>query len=289
MYAVDGKTGKIRWTFFTDAAPRLAPAYWNGKLYFGSDDGHVYCLNAQDGKVVWTINAAVTSETMLGYGRFSSVWPIRTGVMVEDGAAWFTAGLFPGEGVYLCAVDPDSGDLRLRKEVGRLSGQVGRDSLSPQGYMLASNDSLYLTSRVSPTRFCKSDGTFIPFSTPFPNVPKSHEYRFYNGGDYAQIWDDRRIVFGRACLLGYDPDEEWTNRYRKTERGQLKFHWFNARQTVQKNGIAYFAIAGFAILVHHTTADENSVLLVIALAVSAWILCATTLISMLLRAKESAN
>ncbi len=239
VHAVAAESGEIRWTFFTDAAPRLAPTFWRGKLFFGADDGRVYCLDAEDGSVVWTHNAAPTAETMLGYGRFSSVWPIRTGVMIDEGVAYFTAGLFPSEGVYLYAVDPQDGRVLWRQGVGRLAGG---GSLAPQGYMLATRDSIFVTSRVAPSRFNKRDGRFIPFATPFPNRPKAHEYRFYNGGDYAQIWDGRHIIFGRACLLSYDPDEEWTNRYRKTERGQLRFQWFNARQTVLRDGIAYFAM-----------------------------------------------
>ncbi|QDU96173.1 outer membrane protein assembly factor BamB family protein [Lignipirellula cremea] len=239
VYAV-GSQGEVKWSYFTAAAPRLAPTFWEGRLYFGSDDGRVVCLQADDGQVVWTFSAADSAEQMLGYGRFSSVWPVRTNVMIEGDTAWFAAGLFPSEGVRLYALDPLTGKLRWRREVGRLSGEV--EGLAPQGYLLASADSIYVTSRNSPTRFRKSDGEHIPFATPFPNIAKSHEYRFYNGGDYAQIWNDKQIVYGQACLLGYDPDEEWTNRYRRTERGQLKFNWFNARQALLHNKTAYFAM-----------------------------------------------
>ncbi len=241
VYAIDAGTGTIRWTFFTGAAPRLAPTYWNGNLYFGADDGRAYCLNARTGEAVWTFNAAPTPEQMLGYGRFSSVWPIRAGIMIEDGVAYFTAGLFPSEGVYLFAVNPSNGKLLWQKEVNQSSNPAGHESLAPQGYPLAGKDSIFITSRISPARFSKTDGRSIPFATPFPIVPRSHEYRFYNGGDYAQLWDGQQLVFGRACLLGYNPDEAWTNRYRKIERGQLVFNWFNARQTALKNDVAYFA------------------------------------------------
>ena len=38
-----------------------------------------------------------------------SVWPVRTGVVVENGVAYFGAGLFPQEGQYLCAVSAADG------------------------------------------------------------------------------------------------------------------------------------------------------------------------------------
>lgn len=258
LYAVDAGSGQVRWRFFTDAAPRLAPTFSDGRLFFGADDGRVYCLNAMDGSVVWQLNAALNLERMLGYGRFSSVWPIRTSVTVENGIAYFTSGLFPSEGVFFFAVSADDGKILWRREIGRLTGNVAHANLAPQGYTLIGNDSIYLTSRVSPARFRKADGEYVPFATPFPEVPKSHEYRFYNGGDYAQLWNDRQIVFGRACLLGYDPDGEWTNRYRKTEYGQLKFHWFNARQIVRSEATVYVSTDTHLLAINETELADIS-------------------------------
>lgn len=257
VLAVEAATGTVRWTHFTDAAPRLAPTYWKGKVYFGADDGKVRCLDARSGEVIWTFNAAPADEQMLGYGRFQSVWPIRAGVMIENGVAYFTAGLFPSEGAYLFAADPETGRVRWRQNVAK-PGRPDFASLAPQGYPLAHEGALYLTSRISPTRFSLADGSHLPFSTPFPVVPRSHEYRFYNGGDYAQIWNGGQIVFGRACLLGYDPEATWTNRYRRVEQGKLVFNWFNARQTVQTGATAWFATDDHLIAVDRSRLPELS-------------------------------
>jgi len=40
VYAVDSKDGVVLWTFATSAAPRLAPTIWNGRAFFGPDDGN---------------------------------------------------------------------------------------------------------------------------------------------------------------------------------------------------------------------------------------------------------
>ena len=38
-----------RWSTLTGGPVRLAPTVWRDKVYFGSDDGFVYCLRAGDG------------------------------------------------------------------------------------------------------------------------------------------------------------------------------------------------------------------------------------------------
>jgi len=91
VYAIDAMKGTILWTFITGAAPRLAPTIWKDRVYVGSDDGRVHCLDALTGKPKWTFNAAITDERLLGYGRFGSIWPVRAGVMIDDGVAYFTA------------------------------------------------------------------------------------------------------------------------------------------------------------------------------------------------------
>ncbi len=232
IYAVDASSGAVAWTFHTDAPPRLAPTVCNGKVYFGADDATAYCLDAGDGTVVWKIDAAPTDQRMLGTGRLISLWPIRSGVMVENGVAYFTAGLFPSEGIYFYAADAEDGSIVWRRQLDR----GGLDCPSPQGYLLASKDSIYMTSRVAPTRWSLEDGSRIPFNTPIPH----HEYRFHNGGSYAQLWDEK-IVYGQAAILAYDPNRVLIDKYNRPQKGQLVFNWFNARRVLFRRGLAYFA------------------------------------------------
>jgi outer membrane protein assembly factor BamB len=237
LYAIDAATGQIRWTWTSEAAPRLAPTVDGDRLYFGADDGRVYCLQADDGRTEWVFDARLTPEQTLGYGRFSSLWPIRTGVMIEEEVAYFTAGLFPSEGIFFYALDPLSGRLLWRRQID-LEVQTG---LPPQGDLLADRDSIYLTSRVTPTRWTKGDGQRRPFFTPLPDVENNHEYRFYNGGTEARIWQDRYFVYGSACLLAYDPDKIRVDKYGRQQPGDLVFHWFNARQAVFGKTRAFIA------------------------------------------------
>mgnify|MGYP003328146029 CR=1 FL=1 len=49
LYCRDAASGEMLWSFYTEGPIRLAPTVWQGKVYFGSDDGYVYCLQAKDG------------------------------------------------------------------------------------------------------------------------------------------------------------------------------------------------------------------------------------------------
>ena len=80
-YAVE--TGKEKWRFYTAGPVRLAPVAWRDKLYFGSDDGHLYCLNASDGALRWKFRAVPSARKILGNGRLISVWPVRGGPVLD--------------------------------------------------------------------------------------------------------------------------------------------------------------------------------------------------------------
>ena len=47
--ALELESGKVRWSFTTGGPVRIAPQIWDGKVYFGSDDGWAYCLDAKSG------------------------------------------------------------------------------------------------------------------------------------------------------------------------------------------------------------------------------------------------
>ncbi len=236
VYALDAASGRIKWRHFTDGAPRLAPVYWERRLIVAADDGVLRCLDARDGRLLWSFAAAPAGDLVLGHGRFSSLWPIRAGGIVEDGIVYATAGLFPYNRLYFYAIDAEDGTVRWCRQID----EGGRCSHVPQGHILAAGESLFTTSRTTPARWTK-EGNRIDFNTPFPQVRNSHEYRFYNGGTYAQVLDDRHIVYGRACLLAYDPDGELKDKYGRVKKGKLLFNWFNARRALFHGDMAYLA------------------------------------------------
>jgi len=159
VVALDTKTGRPQWSTTTDGPVRLAPAVWQDKVYIGSDDGCVYCLQGSDGTERWKFRAAPSRRKVLGSGKMISLWPVRTGVLVDDGIAYFGAGIFPAEGVYMYAVSAEDGKLAWCNDS---CGAEPQSRTSPQGYLLASEDRLFAPrGRVSPAAFDRRDGRLL--------------------------------------------------------------------------------------------------------------------------------
>jgi outer membrane protein assembly factor BamB len=191
VVSLDATTGQQRWSFMTGGPVRLAPTVWKGNVYAASDDGFVYCLSTGDGALKWKFRAAPSDRKVLGNGKTISLWPIRTGVLVDDGIAYFGAGIFPAEGVYLYAVDAENGKLIWCNDS---SADAPQSRISPQGYMLASESRLFTPlGRVSPAAFDRKDGRLL-YEAYIEHIV---------GGTYAML-DGTQLFTGTQQLIGYD-------------------------------------------------------------------------------------
>ena len=156
VYRLNTANGRQQWAYTTDGPVRFAPTIQSGKVYFGSEDGKVYCLQEADGSLSWSYTAAAENNRLVpSNGRYVSPWPVRSGVLVSSNVAYFSAGLFPGEGVYICAVDARTGSDRG----ANLWRRFRRNDVSLQGYALLSASKLYFPAgRSSPYIFSRSSG-----------------------------------------------------------------------------------------------------------------------------------
>jgi len=152
VYALDAQTGRERWTFFTEAPVRLAPSISGNKVYVGSDDGYVYCLSRDNGLLIWKYRASDAERKIPGNGRIISTWPVRTGILIDEGNLYSAAGLFPNQGTFLFELSAENGSVKWKQKV----------DVSPQGYMLASDEQLYVpTGRTNPAIFARADGNLL--------------------------------------------------------------------------------------------------------------------------------
>jgi outer membrane protein assembly factor BamB len=217
VHCLDLSTGEKRWSFFTGAPVRLAPTVDKGSIYFGSDDGFAYCLDAASGELIWKLRAGPSDEWFLGRGQMVSRWPIRTGILVDNDIAYFGAGIFPHEDVYLHAVDAKTGEVVwTRDDISE--NDAARDDLSPQGYLLASKAQLFVPSgRSMPATFDRKDGVLLH--------KKTYSWRSTAGGvvggTRALLADGQIYSGGAHHLLAIAQDD-----------GDVGFGWFEGRQMV---------------------------------------------------------
>jgi outer membrane protein assembly factor BamB len=143
--ALDTQTGDVRWRFFTDGPVRFAPVAWKGGVYFTSDDGHLYCVDAEEGSLRWKFRglpAGREDRLLLGNGRLISLRPARGGPVLENGIVYFGAGVWLGEGIFIHALDAETGKVVWSNIDSNLIEQANLDhgiksfaGLSPQGYL----------------------------------------------------------------------------------------------------------------------------------------------------------
>lgn len=235
LVALDAHTGRHRWVFTTGGPIRFAPAFDNGRVYVASDDGFLYCLHAASGELVWKFHAADVDDQILGNGRLISRRPLRSGVLVDRGAVYVTAGMWPSDGVLIYALDASTGKVHWCNDTSdtRYLAQphakaYSLTGVSPQGYLLATDELLLVpTGRGVPAAFDRATGRLRYFK---PADSKTHGGcwatlagdRLFNGGlvyDSATgdqipcettrtpLWAKRDFDFGtRQHVLGYRGD-----------------------------------------------------------------------------------
>jgi outer membrane protein assembly factor BamB len=116
IIALDCETGKTAWTFTAGGRIDSPPTIAKGMAVFGSADGHVYCLRATDGKLVWRIRAAPLAEKIVVSGQVESIWPVPGSVLVLGDSAYFAAGrnTQTDGGLYCYGVDLKTGQVKWR-------------------------------------------------------------------------------------------------------------------------------------------------------------------------------
>ncbi|MBC8871440.1 MAG: PQQ-binding-like beta-propeller repeat protein [Planctomycetes bacterium] len=140
--ALDARTGEKKWQYLVGASIPAAPYLWQGRIYVGDEDGWVHCLRADSGQLIWQFQAALAPDRAVTYGRYASLWPVGSGVLVHDGVAYFAAGRLPSEGTVVYALDARTGRSRW-EELLNDSVAKFRNAFVPGGPLAMSEDRLY--------------------------------------------------------------------------------------------------------------------------------------------------
>ncbi len=173
LTALDAATGQERWRFYAEGPIRFAPVLWKDRVYVGADDGCVYCLNVDTGELAWKFRAVPSRRKLIGNGRLISTWPVRGGPVIADDTLYFAAGVWSFEGVFVYALDADSGDVVwVNDRSGFIYGQHPHNAeafggLTPQGYLVVNDDELVVPCGTAlPARFDRATGELKHFALP---------------------------------------------------------------------------------------------------------------------------
>jgi outer membrane protein assembly factor BamB len=146
-----------------------------------------------------------------------SLWPVRTGVLVDDGTAYFGAGIFPAEGVAMYAVNAEDGKLTWCNDS---CGEAPQSRMSPQGYLLASQDRLFVPlGRVSPAAFDRQDGRLL-----------YEAYAEHIIGGTSATLADNQVFTGTEQMIGFDQENFRTHS-----------SWFWGQQLIVTPDVFYSA------------------------------------------------
>jgi len=169
LSAYDLANGNELWRYYADAPARLAPAAWNNRIYMVSDDGHLHCVNAESGQLIWKFDARPIDRRVLGNDRVISFWAARGAPLVDDGVVYFAAGIWPFLGTFLFAVDATSGELVWSNTSHATDwqsqphgGAFAFAGVAPQGYLAAADGRLVVSGgRALPALFNQNNGALI--------------------------------------------------------------------------------------------------------------------------------
>jgi len=142
IYALSATEGKMLWTFTAEGRIDSSPTFYQGALLFGSADGHVYCLRAEDGELAWRFRAAPHERLIGSFGQLESLWPVNGSVIVQNGQVFVAAGrnTYLDGGIVLYRLDPATGAeisqtviCDVDPETGKQTGVEGSGGFDMQG------------------------------------------------------------------------------------------------------------------------------------------------------------
>ncbi|MCX5683449.1 MAG: PQQ-binding-like beta-propeller repeat protein, partial [Planctomycetota bacterium] len=111
VHALDAGSGKAAWSFTAGGRIDSPPTIWQGRVLFGSADGWVYCLRADDGRLIWRFRGGPVDRRLMAYEQLESAWPVSGAVLVQGDAVYCIAGrsAFLDGGMHFVRLDPRTG------------------------------------------------------------------------------------------------------------------------------------------------------------------------------------
>ncbi|MCA9216579.1 MAG: PQQ-binding-like beta-propeller repeat protein, partial [Planctomycetales bacterium] len=190
--AYSTRSGEELWTFQANGPVRFAPVATQKRVYFVSDDGFLYCVSADAGELLWKKRGGPSDRLILGNDRLISSWPARGGPVLCDGTVYFGASIWPFMGIFLHAVNAESGETIWTNSGNGMDftvqphGASSFASVVPQGHVVIEGDSLIVPGgRSVPAVYDRHTGKLIHF-----------DYVKKRGGHNVFVAGDQYVVDG---------------------------------------------------------------------------------------------
>ncbi len=169
--AVNYKTGRSIWNFKVAEGVESTPAFYEGKVYFGANNGNIYALDAKSGKELW---------------QFSTGSELLSGAVAEGGMVFFN-----NTNDTLHALDGETGEVlwRYRHE------SSGIFAIRPSGSPAVADGIIYIGFR---------DGTIAAFVSFDGSILWKNRVTLKKGARFKDI-DASPVVDGEALYVtSYD-------------------------------------------------------------------------------------
>jgi len=204
--ALDEATGRGLWSHTAGARVDSPPTIWSDRVIFGSADGHVTCLRASDGELVWRFRAAPEDLRLTAWEQVESVWPVHGSVLIipaaEEGRA--VVHCVAGRSMFL---DGGLRYLRLDAASGRKLSETVLDAKHPQSGKPLDAGITWPNLPVALPDVLSFDGTSVYMrSQPFDTAGKRVGVRAPS--DFADQKGDGAHLFSPTGFL----DDSWWHR-----------------------------------------------------------------------------
>jgi len=129
LYALDAASGRLLWNYTTGGRVDSPPTYYKGHVLFGSADGCIYALRAEDGALAWRFRGAPIDHRMMAWEQLESAWPVHGSVLVHNGVLYCTAGrnMYIDGGIRFIRLEPTTGKLLGETVMNDKDPETGED------------------------------------------------------------------------------------------------------------------------------------------------------------------
>jgi len=208
LHALNAKDGSHLWQCTAGGRIDSPPTIHAGRVYFGSADGWVYCLRAEDGELAWRHRVAPDTRLVVSFNQLESAWPVHGSVLVQGGkrpAVYAVAGRssYLDGGIYLVALDALTGEKLSERRLYHRDSETNRE---PQETITGKRGT-YMPGALPDVLSSDGDSVYMRhsrFDTQCNPLPPGPDHLFSSEGFLDGSWWHRTYwLIGNAMLPDY--------------------------------------------------------------------------------------